>query len=70
MAMSIEDCTHGHQATLQVAVDGDGRTSCCGAFTSISTGDGVECCRCCYAEVTARVEQPTDRTTFDIETPF
>lgn len=30
----------------------DGRTSCCGAFTTYI--EGIECCKVCYAEVIRR----------------
>lgn len=45
----------------------DGRTTCCGAFTSISMDDGVEYCKACYAAVEGtasartKVELPRDR---------
>lgn len=49
--MSTTDCPHGHDSDVDVAVDSDGRTSCCGAFSTIFIDDGIEYCKCCYAEV-------------------
>lgn len=38
----------------QAALNEKGRTSCCGAYTSISTDDGVEYCKNCYEAVEVR----------------
>jgi hypothetical protein len=50
----------------ECVVDSDGRTSCCGAYTSIFIDDGIEYCKGCYVAVTGYVDGPTERFTVEI----
>lgn len=56
-----DPCEHGHTCYTQASVDADGRSSCCGAFTSIHMDDGSEYCKCCYGSITGG--ELTPRTT-------
>lgn len=57
-------CVHGYSATDETSVDEDGRTACCGAFSSIFADDGSEYCKCCFGSVTAG--EITERIVVDI----
>lgn len=57
----MNGCTHGYEPDTETVVDGDGRTACCGAYTSIFIDDGTEYCKCCYGSVTGGEE--TERIT-------
>ncbi len=59
-----DTCSHGYTPEQVAGVDDDGRTSCCGAYTSIHMDDGVEYCKCCYGEV--GYGSITERITFDL----
>ena len=48
-------------------VDQDGRTSCCGAYTSIFMDDGVEYCKACYEPIQGVYDTP--RYTVDLDNP-
>jgi hypothetical protein len=55
------NCNHGNDCHTECSVDADGRTSCCGAYSSIHMDDGVEYCKCCYGSVTGYTHTPTKR---------
>lgn len=49
------DCTHDQSAPVYVKPDG--RTTCCGAYTTFFIDTGEEYCKCCYRTVVGHLQE-------------
>lgn len=46
----------------------DGRTTCCGAFSTISADDGVEYCKKCYRPVEGYIDEAVEAPRYAVDT--